>query len=1071
MTRVAEGSSLTRAIAKITRPGYSGVCLRRRLFARMDKGRKSRCVWISGPPGAGKTILASSYVQTRKLPCLWYQADSGDADLATFFYYLSQAATKAAPGRKKPLPLFTPEYAHGMTVFSKRYFEELYSRLKPGSCLIIDNYQEVSTSSAFHDALREGLSAMPEGMSAIIISRGGPPASFARLLAAGRIEIIGAGELMLTSEESSRITEIKLGKKASKKENAALLRTTGGWAAGLAIMLEQERSGGVLTGEEVKGRVFDYFAAEFFNRLDERAKSLLLKTSVLNEFDAATAGRVSGIKEAAHMLAELHRGNCFTERRLLSRPVYQYHPLFKEFLREQLESSYGEEGLRRLRTRAASVLEELKNSEEAVELLVAAADWDGLSRILKNCAPELMGQGRHQHLSHWLGFIPEWKLTGDPWLLFWSGAASLPSNPPEARKRLTAAYRLFKSLGEPAGLYLAWSVIVDTYCYEWTDFRPLDGWIRELERIRKTYPDYPSADIRERVVSAMFGALVFRQPGSPRLPFWEEQVREIILKPGDGPSRIFIGNNLVFYYLWTGAYARAKVVLESLSRAFVTREPDLPGIMWCIVNALYNFHSSSYAEALSWVDRGLDLSDSSGVQLLKSKLFGLGSMSSIMAGRNIKEAERYSAGMRETMNPASGFDLTYYHQQASRIALGKKDLGSSLEHIRIASKYAEKLGAPFLQGMAECVFSYYLVEAGKTAEAKNRLSRLKKLARDNRSILLDNIRLMNEGLLFLNAGKERECVKSLSRALAMASRNGIRFLVLNLPESSAKLLAVAVKAGIEPGFTKDLISSNALVCPDPEIENWPWQLKVRSLGSFEVWQGEEKIQFTRKAKQKPLDLLKTIITLGGRGVSERVITDMLWPEAEGDAAHSAFATTLHRLRHLTGGDKVIELKNGKLTLDARYCWVDAWALEAALKGAEESLKSGPVDSALKDIDRALELYRGDFLAADSDMPWTAQTRGRLRERVCKALLAASERLISSGKASQAAEYLQSGTAIDDCAEGFYQRLIEIHIAHGRRREAAALYEKLRETLYAKHAVEPSQATKAIVKCLKGYSNL
>jgi len=1062
---------MTRTIAKITRPGYSGVCLRKRLFARMDKGRKSPCVWISGPPGAGKTILASSYIETRKLRCLWYQADSADADPATFFYYLRQAAAKAAPGRKKPLPLFTPEYAHGITVFSKRFFEELYNRLKPGSCLIIDNYHEVAPSCAFHEALMEGLSSMPEGMSAIIISRGGPPASFARLLASGSIEVIGADELVLTSEESRRMAEIKLGKKASRKESEALLRTTGGWAAGLAIMLEEERSGGVLTGEEVKGRVFDYFAAEFFNRLDERAKSLLLKTSVLNEFDAATAGRVSGIKEAAQVLAELHRGNCFTERRLLARPVYQYHPLFREFLREQLESSYGEDGLRRLRIRAASVLEELRNSEEAIELLAAAADWDDLARILKNCAPELMGQGRHQHLSHWLCFIPEWKLRGDPWLLFWSGAASLPAAPHDARKRLAAAYRLFKSLNDAAGLYLSWSVIVDTYCYEWTNFRPLDGWIKELNRIRETYPDYPSAQIRERVVSAMFGALVFRQPGSPQLPLWEEQAREIIFRPEEGASRIFIGNNLVFYYLWTGAYAKARVVIENLSRACVARGPDLPGIMCCLVNALYNLHISSYAEALSWVEKGLEASDKAGIQLLKSRLFGLGSMSSVMAGRDIKEAEKYSLGMSETMNPASSFDLTYYHQQASRIALAKKDMGSALEHIRIASKYAEQLGAPFLQGMAECVFSYYLVESGKTAEAKKRLGRLKKLASDNRSLLLDNIRLMNEGLLFLNAGKERECVKSLSRALALAGRNGIRFLTLNLPESSAMLLAVAVKAGIEPDFTRDLIRSNALVCPDPEIECWPWQLKVRALGSFEVWQGEEKIQFTRKAKQKPLDLLKTIITLGGAAISERAITDMLWPEAEGDAAHSAFATTLHRLRQLIGGDNVLELKNGKLTLDARYCWVDAWALEAALKRAEGFLKSGCTESALKDIDRALELYRGDFLVVDSDMPWTAQARSRLRERMCKSLLKASERLIASGKANQAAEYLQAGTAIDDCAEGLYQRLLEIHIALGRRREAAALYEKLRECLWAKLAMEPAPATKAIVKGLKNYSNL
>ena len=48
------------SIAKITRPGFSRVCLRKRLFARIGKGRGGRAVWVSGPPGAGKTILVSS---------------------------------------------------------------------------------------------------------------------------------------------------------------------------------------------------------------------------------------------------------------------------------------------------------------------------------------------------------------------------------------------------------------------------------------------------------------------------------------------------------------------------------------------------------------------------------------------------------------------------------------------------------------------------------------------------------------------------------------------------------------------------------------------------------------------------------------------------------------------------------------------------------------------------------------------------------------------------------------------------------------------------------------------------
>lgn len=1053
------------AIAKITRPVFSGVCLRKRLFSRLDKGRKKPVVWISGPPGAGKTILASSYIETRKLNCLWYQADSGDADPATFFYYLREAGAKAAPGRKKPLPLFTPEYAHGINVFSKRFFEELFLRLKDGSCLVIDNYQEAMASSAFNQVVKEALSVLPEGMNAIVISRSGPPPSLAKMLASGLVETIAADELVLSDEESCCITKLKLGRKSLKNTNE-LIRKANGWVAGLAIMLEGELAGGNgLPGDEIKGRLFDYFANELFNSMDESTRSLLLKTSVLNEFDAATAGRIAGIKDAGAVLSELNKGNYFTERRLSPRPIYQYHPLFREFLLEQLDKTYGLEALNQLRKRAASVLEELRQYEQAVELLQAAGDWTSLARILTRYAPEIMGQGRHQVLRQWLASIPEWKLREDPWLLFWAGASSLPADPANARKRLSAAYTIFKNQGNPAGLYLSWSTIADTFFFEWKDFRPLDGWIRELERVREKFPQYPSEDIEERVVSGMFGALVFRQPENPQLPFWEERVREIVFRAKESASKIFIGNNLIFYYLWVGRYAKARVVIESLSGAFSARKPDLPQVMWCIVNALYNFHVSNYDESLTWVNKGLETSDASGIQLLKSKLFGLGSFASIMGQRDIKEAEGYSRGMSVAMDRANVFDLTYYYQQASRIALAKNDMSAALENIKVALEYAEKLGSPFLRGMANTVYCNYLVEALETGEAREHLRQLKKLAKATNSILFEYIHFMTEGILYLKDGRQRECLESLSKALSIGRKNGLRYLSINLPVCSARLLAEAVKAGIEPDFTNELIRANGLVCPDPALEEWPWQLRVRALGSFEVWREEEKIQFTRKAQQKPFDLLKALITLDGRNVSERLITDMLWPEAEGDAAHSAFATTLHRLRQLIENDRAIELKDGKLSLDSRYCWVDTWVLDSVLKRTEADLRSGKIEEALKDIDKALSLYRGDFLAGDSDMLWTVQARDRLKNRILKVIDYASHRLISGSKAEKAAEYLRLGLAIDDCDEGLCQKLFEIHGDAGRRREAFEVYERLKKALATKLGVEPSPATKALFKKL------
>jgi len=62
-------------------------------------GNKLRHVGLR-PGRLRQTTLVASWLESRKLPSLWYRLDEGDADLATFFYYLGLAAKKAAPGTK-----------------------------------------------------------------------------------------------------------------------------------------------------------------------------------------------------------------------------------------------------------------------------------------------------------------------------------------------------------------------------------------------------------------------------------------------------------------------------------------------------------------------------------------------------------------------------------------------------------------------------------------------------------------------------------------------------------------------------------------------------------------------------------------------------------------------------------------------------------------------------------------------------------------------------------------------------------------------------------------------------------
>ncbi|MGH2668574.1 MAG: AAA family ATPase, partial [bacterium] len=148
-------------LAKLTCPDARRALARPRLFDALDAARKRRIVWVEGPPGTGKTVLLSSYLNARKLGKLWYQLDAGDGDIATFFHYLGLAAQKAAPRHRKPLPAFSLEYLPGLPIFTRCYVEALGARLKPPFVMVLDNYEQVPSEAPLHEVLGEAVAALP----------------------------------------------------------------------------------------------------------------------------------------------------------------------------------------------------------------------------------------------------------------------------------------------------------------------------------------------------------------------------------------------------------------------------------------------------------------------------------------------------------------------------------------------------------------------------------------------------------------------------------------------------------------------------------------------------------------------------------------------------------------------------------------------------------------------------------------------------------------------------------------------------------------------------------------------
>ena len=1051
------------SLAKIQIPQVSDIYQRKHLFSWLDQARKQPVIWISAGAGSGKTTLVASYLKNIDCTIAWYQVDSGDDDIASFFLNIGLAGKKAAPRKRKMLPHLTPEYMQNLSTFTRNYFRSFYDRLKHPSVLVLDNYQTVPEISALHEVLCDGLEEIPQGINVIVISRLNPPPVFARFRASGKMPILTWEDLNLTLNECSEIIRLRTGKDFSKKDVRTLYNRTNGWMAGLVLALEQlsvKESCLTLTNEAGQSVIYNYFDQEIFRHIDPKRQEFMLTTAILPQMTIPMAKALTGIDDAEQILRYLVQKNFFTVLKPAKLSSYTYHDLFRSFLSDKAEEVFDKEPHNQIIQKAAALLEKSGQIEEAAILYHRCRDWRPLLSLIVNNAQFVLRQGRTVTLLKWIGLLPEQYQKSDPWILYWLGECHISTDPLRSRKFYEKAFHRFRDEQDSIGIYQSWAGVIESYIFFLGDLKNLGKWVDFYNAISQDFPEFPNSEIEVRIINCMISALMFRYTHHKELSKWANKGEHTIKKSYSSDSALKLTGLLIPYCGWIGKYSLYRFVVDS-QREYLkkSRQLYLARLKYYIAEAHFGWLTAEWEVCDNAIKEAKILSNQTGIHLLENEFIGAEIYRHALSTRDVNRLDRLLNKLESVADTIPALMKANVYYVKGWITFLKKDFEQAYLCVDTAiNMMVENSGPPILYAVCHLAMVQVQFERGENKKAEQSLN---KAIQIGTHMGADNFLYHGYCLKAYHAFKghlHADGLSILKMAMAVGRKAGFYNYPWLMSEKMTYLCQKALENEIETPFVRSVIRKCNLFPETPpfHIKNWPWPVMVYTLGNFRLLQADKELYFSGKVQKKPLDLLKALIAFGGKDVPVNKLADTLWPDTEGDASYQALTMALQRLRKLLGCKETITLGEGLLTLDYRYCWVDVWAFE-------RFLSERPAD--LKKLEQAIDLYKGPFLKNEIDAGWAIPMQLALNQKYIKAIIAIAGVYEERKEWQKAVDCYEHGLETEDLCEDLYQHLMNSHGRLGQTTQVINVFQRCCKILKAHYEIEPSEKTISLFRSL------
>ncbi len=1060
-------------------PRRARTLARPRVSQSLRQALEYRLTILQAGAGYGKSTALAELAEEVQ-PLIWCQVSDEDSDPPVLLLHLCYAIQHALP-TIADLPIAVIEAWDGDQgpLPWRGILDQIINALSEGlaapALLVLDDAHQVIASGEIPHLLDRLVALAPAQLHILLAGR--PTLSLpglARWRARGEVLQLDQSALTFNLAEIMLLFTAHYNVTLTPLEADSLLAYTEGWAIALQLVWQNLR-GQARPALAIPQRgqaasleaLFDLLAQEVFAGQSAAVQQFLLVTSTLRDLAPAACDALRPAADAAWdstvMLTYLRRQELFVVE--TAEGVLRYHHIFHTFLREQSTPEQRREWHRV----AAGYFVGRGDQEAAIYHLLEAHAWEAVAELLDVYATSLLAAGRLDTLTAYIDALPPETLHQHPVILFMLGElARLHSRFEEALGWHKQAETIWRTRGRQDGIARALRGQARVYL-DTVDPSKAAQLLEDAIRLSDGFEDR-AAQIR------LYELLAENKLNAGRVEEAERMRQRAKSLRLEGP-----GNDQLWFrvLLRTGRLHEARQALETRAQAERKDPVQTPRahretlLLLSLIYALQGEAEAAYQAAYEGTQRGEALGSPfvSAVGYMRQghaqQLLGgfreRGEQCALACRQYEKTSEISRMLAVPRLRVEAGWGLCRAYGYAGDVASAA---ACAEESITIAMQ----AGDEWIASLIRLALGASFVLAGQYEAAEQWLGRAVAGFQECSDPFGRSAARLWLALNFFKQKQMERLAQTLPDLLATCRANDYAFLwtrpsFAGAPDARVfvPLLLLAAKRGWERGYVTQLLESLQLA----RVEFHPgYQLRVQTLGGFQVWLGDAAIPANGWRRKTARQLFQLLLTYRRTPLDRDQICEALWPEADPGAAQQNFKIALNSLYQVlepardAGADSAYILREGSTYVMRPHAdlWIDADQFLSDLKAAR-----GTPDA----LPRALALYQGEYLPDARYETWAAGERERLAAIFLESADKLVESLTGQARYGEAIDLCQRILSQDNCWERAYRHLMLAYHGLGDRGQVARTYQRCVQTLRQELDVDPAPETEALYARLTG----